>query len=176
MLQLLIGRSGSGKSHAVFDRIETLVQRGHERVLLIVPEQYSFESERMLLRRLGAQQANRVQVLSFTRLADTVFREVGGVAGEPLDDGVRALLMSRALDEVAAMAQDAGEPLMGADPRLVTDSAYVEQLLVLWGELRQCAVPLEELDRVQEELAGEGSLSGRSLQEKVKDLARIFAV
>ncbi len=176
MLQLLIGRSGSGKSHAVFDRIETLVQQGHERVLLIVPEQYSFESERMLLRRLGAQQANRVQVLSFTRLADTVFREVGGVAGEPLDDGVRALLMSRALDEVAAVARDAGEPLMGADPRLVTDSAYVEQLLVLWGELRQCAVPLEELDRVQEELANEGSLTGRSLQEKVKDLARIFAV
>ena len=176
MLQLLIGRSGSGKSHAVFDRIETLVQGGHDRVLLIVPEQYSFESERMLLRRLGAQQANRVQVLSFTRLADMVFREVGGVAGEPLDDGVRALLMSRALDEVATMAQDAGEPLMGADPRLVTDSAYVEQLLVLWGELRQCAVPLEELDRVQEELASDGSLSVRGLQEKVKDLSRIFAV
>lgn len=176
MLQLLIGRSGSGKSGAVFDRIETLVQQGHERVLLIVPEQYSFESERMLLARLGAKRANRVQVLSFTRLADTVFREVGGLAGEPLDDGVRALLMSRALDEVAAVARDAGEPLMGADPRLVTDSAYVEQLLVLWGELRQCAVPLEELARAEQELASEGTLTGRSLQEKVKDLSRIFAV
>ncbi len=176
MLQLLIGRSGSGKSEAVFDRIETLVQQGHERVLLIVPEQYSFENERTLLMRLGAQQANRVQVLSFTRLADTVFREVGGMAGEPLDDGVRALLMSRALDEVAAVARDAGEPLMGADPRLVTDSAYVEQLLVLWGELRQCAVPLEELSRAEQTLANEGTLTGRSLQEKVKDLARIFAV
>ncbi len=176
MLKLLIGRSGSGKSGAVFDRIETLVQQGHERVFLIVPEQYSFETERTLLMRLGAQQANRVQVLSFTRLADTVFREVGGLAGEQLDDGVRALLMSRALDEVATLARDAGEPLMGADPRLVTDSAYVEQLLVLWGELRQCAVPLEELTRAEEELANEGSLTGRSLQEKVKDLARIFAV
>ncbi len=176
MLQLLIGRSGSGKSGAVFDRIETLVQQGHERVFLIVPEQYSFETERTLLMRLGTQQANRVQVLSFTRLADTVFREVGGLAGEQLDDGVRALLMSRALDEVATLARDAGEPLMGADPRLVTDSAYVEQLLVLWGELRQCAVPLEELARAEEELANEGSLTGRSLQEKVKDLARIFAV
>ncbi len=176
MLQLLIGRSGSGKSGAVFDRIETLVQQGHERVLLIVPEQYSFESERMLLARLGAQRANRVQVLSFTRLADTVFREVGGVAGEPLDDGVRALLMSRALDEVATVARDAGEPLMWADPHLVTDSAYVEQLLVLWGELRQCAVPLEEFSRAEQELASEGTLTGRSLQEKVKDLSRIFAV
>lgn len=176
MLQLLIGRSGSGKSTVVFDRIETLVQQGHERVFLIVPEQYSFETERTLLMRLGAQRANHVQVLSFTRLADTVFREVGGLAGEPLDDGVRALLMSRALDEVATLARDAGEPLMGADPRLVTDSTYVEQLLVLWGELRQCAVSLEELTRAEEELASEDTLTGRSLQEKVKDLSRIFAV
>ncbi len=176
MLQLLIGRSGSGKSTVVFDRIETLVQQGHERVFLIVPEQYSFETERTLLMRLGAQRANRVQVLSFTRLADTVFREVGGLAGEQLDDGIRALLMSRALDEVAALARDAGEPLMGADPRLVTDSAYVEQLLVLWGELRQCAVSLEELTRAEEELAREDTLAERGLQEKVKDLSRIFAV
>lgn len=176
MLQLLIGRSGSGKSTVVFDRIETLVQQGRERVFLIVPEQYSFETERTLLMRLGAQRANRVQVLSFTRLADTVFREVGGLAGEQLDDGVRALLMSRAIDEVATLARDAGEPLMGADPRLVTDSAYVEQLLVLWGELRQCAVSLEELARAEEELASEESLTGRGLQEKVKDLSRIFTV
>ncbi len=176
MLQLLIGRAGSGKTQVLFDRIETLVQQGHQRVLLIVPEQYSFETERSLLMRLGAQRANRVQVHSFTSMADAVFREVGGMAGEQLDDGERALLMSRALDEVAALARDAGEPLMGADPRLVTDSAYVEQLLVLWGELRQCAVPLEELSRAQEELAAEGSLTDHSLQEKVKDLARIFAV
>lgn len=176
MLQLLIGRAGSGKSEAVFSRIETLVQQGHERVFLIVPEQYSFEVERTLLMRFGAQRANRVQVLSFTRLAETVFREVGGVAGETLDDGVRALLMSRALDEVAALAREAGEPLMGADPRLVTDSDYVEQLLVLWGELQQCAVPLEEFSHAQEELTDDGSLTSRSLQEKIKDLSRIFAV
>ena len=176
MLQLLIGRSGSGKSGEVFDRIETLVQQGHERVLLIVPEQYSFENERTLLMRLGAQRASRVQVLSFTRLAQTVFREVGGMAGEVLDDGSRALLMSRALDEVATLAQDAGEPLMGADPRMVTDSTYVEQLMVLWGELRQSAVPLEEFARAEQTLANEDTLLARGLQEKVKDLSRIFAV
>ncbi len=176
MLQLLIGRAGSGKTKAILDRIETLIQQEHQQVILIVPEQYSFETGRDLLMRLGAKRANRVQVHSFTSLADAVFREVGGMAGEQLDDGERALLMSRALDEVAALARDAGEPLMGADPRLVTDSAYVEQLLVLWGELCQCAVPLDEFSRAQEELAAEGSLADHGLQEKIKDLARVFAV
>ena len=176
MLQLLIGRSGSGKSHAVFERIETLVRQGHETVLLLVPEQYSFETERTLLRRLGERLANRVQVLSFTRLADTVFREVGGVAAVIPDDGVRALLMSRALDEVAALAQEAGETLMGADPRLATDSSYVEQLMALWNELQQSAVSTETFAAAEQALGGEGSGAVRSLQDKVKDLARVFTV
>ncbi len=175
MLQLLLGRSGSGKSRAVFDRLETLARAGQGKVFLLVPEQYSFASERELLVRLGAQAANGVAVLSFSRLADTVFREVGGMAGEQLDDGMRALLMSRALSEVAAVANDLGEPLLGADPRLMTDSTYVEQLLALWEEMRVCAVPTEEFTRVGEELTAEGSLAAQSLQEKMRDFARVFS-
>lgn len=174
MRQLLLGRSGSGKSQVVFDQLETLVREGHEKLFLLVPEQYSFESERTLLRRLGTQAAARVQVLSFTHLAETVFRELGGVAGEDLDDGMRALLMSRALEQVSQVAEDNGEPLLGADPRQVTDCAYVEDLLVLRREMQQCAVSLEELERVHEELAVQGLLTNRSLQEKAKDFYRIF--
>ncbi len=174
MLQLLLGRSGSGKSHTVFDRLEALARDGQEKVFLLVPEQYSFASERELLTRLGAQLANSIAVVSFTRLADTVFREIGGMAGEQLDDGMRALLMSRALGEVAAVAEDLDEPLFGADPRQVTDSAYVAQMLDLWEEMRVCAVPTEELARVSEELAAQGTLTAQSLQEKAKDFSRIF--
>ena len=175
MRRLLLGRSGSGKSQAVFDRLQALVEQGHDKVFLLVPEQYSFESERTLQTRLGTQGAAHVQLISFTRLADKVFRELGGMAGEQLDDGMRALLMSRALEQVSLLAQDAGEPLMGADPRQVTDSAYVEQLLVLRQELLQCAVPLEELDRVQQEMAADKTVTGQSLQEKAKDFYRIFS-
>ncbi|MBQ4612373.1 MAG: exodeoxyribonuclease V subunit gamma [Clostridia bacterium] len=174
MRRLLLGRSGSGKTQAVFDRLEALVAQGHEKVFLLVPEQYSFENERDLQMRLGTQAASRVQLISFTRLADKVFRELGGMAGEQLDDGMRALLMSRALEQVSLLAQDAGEPLMGADPRQVTDCAYVEELLILWREFRQCAVPIDELERVWQEMEQDGTLAGHSLQEKAKDFHRIF--
>ncbi|MBQ4333400.1 MAG: PD-(D/E)XK nuclease family protein [Clostridia bacterium] len=173
MLQLLIGPSGSGKSRYVLDRLAALAATQQENILWLVPEQHSFESERTLLQQLGPVAAARVQVLSFSRLADMVFREVGGMAGERLDEGVRALLMSRALEQVAAVAADADTPMGGLRPRMATDSAYVAQLLTLWEELRQCAVPTGEWERLAEELAdtdGQDAL----LTEKARDLYRVF--
>ena len=96
MLQLILGRSGSGKTRQIYDELTSSVGRGNGKAhILLVPEQFSFESERALLERLGASEAGKVQVLSFTRLAETVFRELGGLAGRRMDDCVRALLLSQ---------------------------------------------------------------------------------
>lgn len=171
MLQLLIGPSGSGKTHYILDSLATLTAQGHKNILWLVPEQYSFESERAILRALGPVQASHVRVTSFSRLADLVEREVGGLAGQRLDEGMRALLMSRALTQVAALSEDTATPIKGLRMRLSTDSAYVEQLLSLWQELRRCAVPTEELERVANELAEEEGL----LPQKAEALYRVFA-
>ena len=173
MLRLLIGRSGSGKTTWLLEHTEELLRQGQENIIWLVPEQHSFENERLLLTHLGAQTAAKVQVFSFTRLAECVFREVGGLAGERLDEGVRALLMSRALEQTAAVGQDLNQPLQRLRPRMAADPAYVEQLLTLWEEIRQCAVPTEELDRVARELAGE---EGLSLADKLAELYRVFTV
>ena len=173
MLQLLIGRSGSGKTQWILSRLTEMAAAGQENMIWLVPEQHSFESERMLLTQLGPALAARVQVVSFSRLADHVFREVGGVAGERLDDGTRALLMSRALEQVAAVAADTETPLGGVRPYLSTDSGYVEQLLTLWSELRQCAVTTDRLQETAEALAvAEGTQS--LLAEKTAGLYQVF--
>lgn len=174
MLRLILGRSGSGKTYAVMERLAALAAAGETGVLLLVPEQHSFVSERMLLRRLGPAGAARVAVLSFTRLAQTVFREVGGLAGEPLDEGARALLMSRALAEVAAVSADRGETLLGAAPRQLRDAGYVKQLLSLLEELRQCGVPAAELERMEQSLAAEGTLTDEPLRNKMRDLYKVY--
>ena len=174
MLQLLIGRSGSGKTHAIVERLDALAAMGHQPILWLVPEQHSFESERALLEKLGPVKAAQVQVLSFSRLADMVFREVGGLAEETLDEGTRALLMSRALEQVAAVAADADDPMRGLRPRMATDSTYVEQLLQLWQELRQCNVSTTDWERVAAELAEEDGAEAL-FAAKVGDLSRVFA-
>ena len=174
MLQLLIGRSGSGKTHTIVERLDALAAAGQEPILWLVPEQHSFESERTLLEKLGPVKAARVQVLSFSRLADMVFREVGGLAEETLDEGTRALLMSRALEQVAAVAADADDPMRGLRPRMAVDSAYIEQLLQLWQELRQCAVSTAQWEQVAAALAEEEGAE-TLFPAKVGDLSRVFA-
>lgn len=171
MLQLLIGPSGSGKTHRIIESLQALTAGGRDKIFWLVPEQHSFESERAVLRALTPQQAACVRVLSFSRLADMVAREVGGFAGQRLDEGMRALLMSRALTQVAAVAEDTATPVQGLRLRLATDSAYVEQLLTLWEELRRCAVPTEELERVATELSAEGGI----LPQKAEALYRVFS-
>ena len=170
MLQLLIGSSGSGKTYGILQRIAALTAEGKKNILWLVPEQYSFESERALLRALGPVGASAVRVLSFSRLADMVAREVGGLAERRLDEATRALLMSRALTQVAQVAEDTADPIRGLRVRLATDSTYVEQLLTLWEELRRCAVPTDELERVASALSAEEGL----LAQKTEALYRVF--
>lgn len=174
MLELVIGCSGSGKSHYIIKELEALAAAHDRPVFLLVPEQASFENERTLLNRLGPVKAARVQVRSFRRLADTVAREVGGLTGRPLDDGTRALLMSRALEQVAAVDADLGKPMAGLSARRGAQAAYVEQLVALWEEMRQNGVSTQELEQVAAELAAQPGESAGLLQEKTADLYRVF--
>ena len=98
MLELILGRAGTGKTTLLRKR---LAESTAPKTILIVPEQYTFESERALLMEYGAETANRVQVYSFTRLAQTAFLQYGGGAGKRLTDGGRRILMTLALENCA---------------------------------------------------------------------------
>ncbi|HIS78923.1 MAG TPA: helicase, partial [Candidatus Caccousia stercoris] len=101
MLKLVLGRSGSGKTTTLRELVRQSLREDRERpVFLIVPEQASFENERAMLSLLGAEDAQLVHVLSFSRLADEAFRLYGGGAGRRLDDGGRSMFMSLALSAV----------------------------------------------------------------------------
>ena len=164
MLQLVLGRAGSGKTRWVYDRIEELARRPEGPrtgpIVLLVPEQFSFESERLLLGRLGARLATEVLVLSFTRLAETVFRETGGPSGARLDDGARALLMNRALDTVADQLK--------LYRRQAADADTVSSLLSLLAECRQGGVTPHMLEEAA------ASLPAGTLRDKAGELALIL--
>ena len=52
MLQLILGRAGSGKTTELYRRIGQVAEAGGQAILL-VPEQFSFENERELYLRSG---------------------------------------------------------------------------------------------------------------------------
>lgn len=100
MLHLILGTAGSGKTHWIYDRLQSLPPETE--ALLLVPEQFSFESERTML---SLPKPRRAEVLSFSRLCDRVFKRYGGIAGTPLGDGEKLLLVARAVRQTKEQLQ-----------------------------------------------------------------------
>ncbi|MBQ8740308.1 MAG: hypothetical protein IJY79_02015 [Clostridia bacterium] len=83
MLQFVLGRASSGKTYKVTQKIAECITQDESPVLL-VPEQFSFENEKNILDCVGDGNAQKVSVISFTRLCDEVERINGGVCGRKL--------------------------------------------------------------------------------------------
>ncbi|WP_160058161.1 helicase-exonuclease AddAB subunit AddB [Alkalicoccus saliphilus] len=93
-IDFVIGRSGTGKSHKIHTRIldESLEDPSGRPVILLVPEQMTFQAERELL-ALADRALTRVQVLSFPRLAFRLLQETGGAARKQISkNGIHAML------------------------------------------------------------------------------------
>ena len=99
MLKLLLGREQAAITRTVLTQAAAPGKRA--RSLVIVPEQYSHETERKLCKLGGDGVSDRAEVLTFSRLAQRVFQELGGSARPVLDQGGRLLLMHLAVARLA---------------------------------------------------------------------------
>lgn len=96
MLHFIIGRAGCGKSHMLMEIIKEKEAAG-EIVLAVVPEQFSYEFDRKLYDRLGAQSFNAIETHSFTSLARDIFRRLGGgESGSYMDEFTQTGLIIQA--------------------------------------------------------------------------------
>lgn len=82
-VRFVLGRAGTGKTRYCLDELTRALadSKSARRLLLIVPEQASFQMERAVALAAPRQAFVRAQVLSFSRLAAHVLAELGGAAG-----------------------------------------------------------------------------------------------
>lgn len=90
-LELIYGRSGTGKSEYIFNEIKNILNK--EKVFIITPEQFSFSAEKKLLDTLGTNSVINAEVLSFNRMASRVLKEVGQANQPYLTKYGKAMLM-----------------------------------------------------------------------------------
>ena len=77
-LQLILGGSGSGKSHFLYETvIQEAIRRPKEKFLVLVPEQFTMQTQKELVARHPNGGILNIDVLSFERLAYRVFEELG---------------------------------------------------------------------------------------------------
>ena len=160
MLSLILGRSGSGKTEYVRNLLGEQAKQGNDKLLLIVPEQFSYSSERALLEKYGSIDAQRIEVLSFSRLVDFVNRNVGGINGVKLDDSDKVILMTHALSGI----QDSLEFY-----NLQADKTYfARDLIRLYSEFYKERVSLDTLK------SSLPMVQNATLKSKLTDLYLIF--
>ena len=91
-LRLIYGKAGTGKSTFCFNEIKKYVQNG-EKIFIITPEQFSYSAEKKLLEVLDNKASINAEVISFNRLANRVFTEVGGLNSKLLSKSARSMLV-----------------------------------------------------------------------------------
>ncbi len=157
MLQLVLGRAGTGKTE--WTRREVVARCGNGPTMLLVPEQFTMETEKQLLSALGGSMPSDL-VQSFSGLSRWFFLRAGGNAGEYLDDFGRTVLMSRAAERVA----DA----LTLYRRQREQPSFLAAMLNLSGEMKSSAVPAETLLEVAD------SLPEGTLRAKLADAGQIL--
>ena len=92
-----------GRAHRLWDpmikRIADDYQQGRQ-IVVLVPEQYTLQAERDLMRDLGLKGFFRLDVVSPTRLQFRVFDALGKDPRVPIDERGKALTVARALSKV----------------------------------------------------------------------------
>lgn len=161
MLNIIYGTAGSGKTWRTRELIAQRVNEGEQGILLLVPEQNNYESERAMLQLLGSASADVVEVASFTSLARNVAAACGTDALAPADDGVKLLIMSRAARNVQDQLAIYG--------KAVTNKDFCRNLLDLHSEMKRSVVTADDFGRVSAQMKGMSA-------DKLKDIALIINV
>ena len=111
-LQFIFGNSGSGKSHCLYQNIiEQSIRHPEKNYLVLVPEQFTMQTQKDLCLMHPRGGIMNIDVLSFGRLAHRVFEEVGQDNRTVLDDEGKNLILRKIAGDYG-FQEALGDPLV----------------------------------------------------------------
>ena len=161
-LKFIFGPSGSGKSQFLYNRIVEESKAHPERqFIVLVPEQFTMQTQKDLVAAHPAHGIMNIDVLSFARLAYRVFEETGGGQLPVLDDEGKNLVLRK----IAGDFEGELKVLRGN----MKKPGYISEVKSVISEFTQYDVGEEEICRVME-TAGEDS----NLSCKLEDILKLY--
>ena len=138
-LQLIFGGSGSGKSDYVYRRILEQSKREPERTFFVlVPEQFTMQTQRELVARQENHSIMNVDVVSFHRLAYRIFDELGMRNLNLLEETGKNLVLRRVAEE----QQDQLKLIKAS----MKKTGYITEMKSIISELTQYRIAPQQLD------------------------------
>ncbi len=161
-LQFIFGSSGAGKSHYLQQYIvEKSMENPTGNYFVIVPEQFTMQTQKDLVMAHERKGIMNIDVLSFGRLAHRIFEEVGGNQRTILDDTGKSLILRK----IAGDNEGELKVLRGN----LKKHGYIGEVKSVLSEFAQYNIDVETLDKMAE-TAEEGTY----FQWKLKDIAKVY--
>ena len=163
MLRFCFGASGAGKSTGMIDEvISRSIEDTGTNFLIIVPDQFTMQTQKDVVRRHPRGAIMNIDILSFGRLSHRIFEETGHGSFSVLDDVGKSLVLRLVADE---LKDDL--PVLG---RFMHGSGYIDEVKSIISEFMQYGIGDRELELLEEKTVRKGALNA-----KIKDLRLLYS-
>lgn len=161
-LQIIFGPSGSGKSNYVYNRILKQAEKAPDQTFFIlVPEQFTMQTQRELVQRQKNHSIMNVDVVSFNRLAYRIFDELGLSDLKILEETGKNLVLRK----IAQEQQEKLELIKGS----MKKTGYISEVKSVISELTQYRIEPGQLD-----LFVEDEKQPPLFRYKIKDIQTMY--
>lgn len=140
-LQFIMGNSGSGKSHFLYQKvIEESKKHPDQNYMVIVPEQFTMQTQKDLVMLHPDKGIMNIDVLSFRRLAHRIFEEVGADHRIVLTETGKNLMLRKVAIEQQGKLQVLGQRM--------NKPGYISEVKSVLSELMQYEITDFELQEM----------------------------
>lgn len=161
-LQFIFGNSGSGKSYYLYQNIiEESMKHPDINYLVLVPEQFTMQTQKDLCTMHPRRGIMNIDVLSFGRLAHRVFEEQGKDTRKVLDDEGKNLILRK----IAGNYENELNILRSN----LKKQGYISEVKSVISEFTQYGIGFEELDEFMQTLPPKSLL-----YYKLQDIRKVY--
>ena len=146
-LRFYFGPSGSGKSHRIYEEImQRAAEEPGRNFLIIVPDQFTMQTQKDLVMRSDRDGILNIDVLSFGRLSHRILEEVGTKEMPVLDDTGKSLVLQKVAADLKEQL-----PAMGS---LLHKQGYIHEVKSAISEFMQYGISTQDMDKLKLSLQG----------------------
>ena len=161
-LRFCFGPSGSGKSHRIYEEImQRAAEEPGRNFLIIVPDQFTMQTQKDLVIRSDRDGILNIDVLSFGRLSHRILEEVGTKEMPVLDDTGKSLVLQKVAADLKEQL-----PAMGS---LLHKQGYIHEVKSAISEFMQYGISTQDMDKLITSAQKRGALA-----MKLKDLKTLY--